>query len=103
MGPVALSIATAWQASIGSVASGSLFAFLQSMAMGGAASSLIWVIGALGGAAIIGAGWALLEDKIRGLTENARGAMGGLMDNAERAIGGFVENVKRVFAKKEDE
>lgn len=48
-GPVAGSIAAGWQASIGSVVAGSLFAFLQSAAMGGAAIGLFTGIGAVGG------------------------------------------------------
>ncbi len=40
VGPVAGSIAAGWQASLGSVASGSLFAFLQSAAMGGVAMGI---------------------------------------------------------------
>ncbi|KAF1978490.1 hypothetical protein BU23DRAFT_366661, partial [Bimuria novae-zelandiae CBS 107.79] len=38
-GPVAGNAAAAWQTSIGPVAAGSSFAFLQSVAMGGAAAS----------------------------------------------------------------
>lgn len=49
VGPVAGSFATGWQAGIGgSVAAGSLFAFLQSAAMGGAAIGLFTGIGAVG-------------------------------------------------------
>lgn len=47
-GPVRWSIAAAWQSSIGSVAAGSLFAFLQSAAMTEAVKVLFYVIGALG-------------------------------------------------------
>lgn len=48
VGPVAGSFAAGWQAGIGSVAAGSLFAFLQSAAMGGAAIGLFTGIGAVG-------------------------------------------------------
>ncbi len=102
IGPVASSIAAAWQASIGLVASGSVFAFLQSVAMGGAAMGFIWVIGAFGGMVVVGVGLASLKGMIRGLTENAKGAIGGLMENAKRAIGGFMGDVKGFFWKKED-
>ncbi len=50
LGPVAGSLATAWQSSVGSVAAGSLFAWCQSAAMGGAAASAIAATGAAGGA-----------------------------------------------------
>lgn len=57
MGPVAGSIAAGWQASIGSVVTGSAFAFLQSAAMGGAAIGLFTGIGAVGGlVAVAGVG-----------------------------------------------
>lgn len=48
VGPVAGSLAAGWQAGIGSVAAGSLFAFLQSAAMGGAAIGLFAGIGVVG-------------------------------------------------------
>lgn len=48
LGPVAGSFAAGWQAGIGYVATGSLFAFLQSAAMGGAAIGLFTGIGAVG-------------------------------------------------------
>lgn len=58
MGPVAGSIAAGWQASMGGyVVAGSLFAYLQSAAMGGAAIGLFAGIGAVGGvAAVAGVG-----------------------------------------------
>ena len=48
VGPVAGSIAAGWQASLGSVVSGSLFSFLQGAAMGGAAMGVFTGIGAAG-------------------------------------------------------
>lgn len=42
-------MAAAWQASMGTVAAGSFFAFLQSAAMGGAAIGLFTGIGTAGG------------------------------------------------------
>ena len=51
-GPVAGSWAAAWQSSIGIVAAGSPFAFLQSAAMGGAAAGVIYGSGLAGLAAL---------------------------------------------------
>ena len=48
VGPVAGSIAAGWQSSIGLVSAGSLFAFLQSAAMGGAAMAGIVGLGVAG-------------------------------------------------------
>jgi hypothetical protein len=49
LGPVAGSAAAAWQSSIGAVSAGSLFAWCQSAAMGGAAASTICAFGAASG------------------------------------------------------
>ena len=59
-GPVLGSAATAWQSSIGVVQAGSIFAWCQSAAMGGAAVNGIIAVGAAGGvgaAAATGAGF----------------------------------------------
>lgn len=48
LGPVVGSMAAAWQATIGNVVAGSLFAFLQSAAMGGAAMGFFVGLGVLG-------------------------------------------------------
>ena len=48
IGPVAQSIAAAWQSSIGIVAAGTPFAFLQSAAMGGAAAGVFYGAGVAG-------------------------------------------------------
>lgn len=48
LGPVAGSSAAAWQASMGAVEAGSLFAWCQSAAMGGAAVNGIIAAGATG-------------------------------------------------------
>lgn len=53
LGPVAGSTAAAWQASLGLVPAGSLFAFCQSVAMGGASVSTIMTTGAVGGVAAV--------------------------------------------------
>jgi hypothetical protein len=55
LGPVASSGAAAWQASIGAVEAGSLFAWCQSVAMGGAAINGVFAAGAAG-AGLVGAG-----------------------------------------------
>jgi len=54
IGPVAGSLASAWQASIGVVAAGTPFAFLQGAAMGGAAAGLFYGIGGAGLAVVAG-------------------------------------------------
>ena len=53
MGPIAGSSAVAWQASIGAVEAGSLFAWCQSAAMGGAAINGIIAAGAAGGGILL--------------------------------------------------
>lgn len=66
VGPVAGSIAAGWQALLGSVTSGSLFAFLQSAAMGGVAMGFFTGIGVMGvGVAVVG-GLAAVRRKVRG-------------------------------------
>ncbi|MCJ1403431.1 hypothetical protein MMC11_006654 [Xylographa trunciseda] len=52
MGPVAGSLAAAWQSAIGAVVAGSPFAILQSAAMGGAAAGVITGVGVAGFAAL---------------------------------------------------
>lgn len=54
IGPVAQSIAAAWQSSIGIVAAGTPFAFLQSAAMGGAAAGVFYGAGVAGLAVLAG-------------------------------------------------
>lgn len=60
-GPVLGSVAAGWQATIGSVASGSVFSFLQSAAMGGAAMGLFTGIGVLGAVIAVGGVLAVKE------------------------------------------
>ncbi|MCJ1356227.1 MAG: hypothetical protein MMC33_006221 [Icmadophila ericetorum] len=48
IGPVASSLAAAWQASIGIVAAGTPFSILQGAAMGGAAASIFYGVGVAG-------------------------------------------------------
>ncbi|KAI9741615.1 MAG: hypothetical protein M1835_003090 [Candelina submexicana] len=55
LGPVANSAAAAWQSSQGIVQAGSLFSWLQSAAMGGAAAGSIATAGLWGGGAVVGA------------------------------------------------
>lgn len=73
IGPVAGSIAAAWQASIGSVIAGSFFSILQSAAMGGAAMSIIAGIGALGGVVAAAVGLASCKGVVGGLVEKIKG------------------------------
>ena len=54
LGPVAGSSAAAWQASMGAVEAGSLFAWCQGAAMGGAAVNGIIAAGAAGGGVLLG-------------------------------------------------
>lgn len=54
-GPVAGTVATAWQSSIGIVQAGSVFAWCQSAAMGGAAVNGIVALGAAGGGVALAA------------------------------------------------
>lgn len=60
-GPVVGSVAAGWQASIGSVVAGSLFSFLQSAAMGGAAMGLFTGVGVLGAVIAVGGGLATVQ------------------------------------------
>ena len=53
LGPVAGSSAAAWQASMGAVEAGSLFAWCQGAAMGGAAVNGIIAAGATGGTVLL--------------------------------------------------
>lgn len=73
-GPVLGSIAAGWQASIGSVTASSLFAFLQSAAMGGAVMGLFSVIGALGVVVLfrVGASMDVIRHKAVGVAEIVR-------------------------------
>ena len=72
-GPVAGSAAAAWQSSIGLVQAGSVFAWCQSAAMGGAAVNGIVALGAAGGsvalaatgAGVVGGQTALTPEKLK--------------------------------------
>lgn len=67
VGPVAGSILAGWQASMGNVVAGSLFSFLQSAAMGGAAIGLFTGIGVVVGlvaVAGVGASVDVVREKI---------------------------------------
>ena len=77
------SAAAGWQASLGLVAAGSPFAFLQSAAMGGAAMGVMTGVGAVSGAVVIAAALSLKEE-----------ILGGLVRKAEEAVGGVVEKFK---------
>ncbi|MCJ1254776.1 hypothetical protein MMC24_002592 [Lignoscripta atroalba] len=72
LGPVAGSAAVAWQSSMGIVQAGSVFAWCQSAAMGGAAAGGIMAAGAVGAGGAAGAtlmGWALGEEERERLLE----------------------------------
>ena len=88
-GPVLGSVAAGWQASIGSVAAGSLFAFLQSVAMGGAAMGLFTGVGVLG--ALIAGGGGLstvqvVKEKCEGFMEDAATALKGGYQNVKAGV-----------------
>ena len=73
VGPVAGSIASGWQASMGLVAAGSPFAILQSAAMGGAAMGVFTEIGLASSGVAVAVGWALEKGVGRGLKEKIKG------------------------------
>lgn len=88
-GPVLGSVAAGWQASMGSVAAGSLFAFLQSAAMGGAAMGLFTGVGVLG--ALIAGGGALstvqvVMERCEGFMEEVATAVTGVYQNAKSGV-----------------
>lgn len=86
LGPVAGSIATGWHSSLGLVAAGTPFAFLQSAAMGGAAMGAITGIGVLSSAITVAVALTTKERTI-----------GGLVSSCKRAVGGAVEKFKSFF------
>ncbi|KAB8212792.1 hypothetical protein BDV33DRAFT_186137 [Aspergillus novoparasiticus] len=67
-GPVAASFAAAWQASIGAVQAGSLFATLQGAAMGGAAAGTFTTASNIGigmvGSAAVGTQWTDIKKRL---------------------------------------
>lgn len=81
MGPAAGSVAAAWQGSMGAVQAGSLFAWCQSAAMGGAAAGSINAVGVAGTA-------------VAGLSKSAKTFT---MDTPVADIPGLVEMFKKVF------
>ena len=96
IGPVAGSAAAAWQASIGSVAAGSVFTVLQSAAMGGAALGVITGVGAAIGGAAVAVGLAFSKggvieevvDKVKVFVE-------------KEIVGGLFKKVQGFFEKKD--
>lgn len=89
-------MAAAWQASMGTVAAGSLFAFLQSAAMGGAAIGLFAGIGTVGGLIVlfrVGANVKAVEEKVSKLSGVVRGELGGagvMIKSGAVQVGGAV-------------
>ncbi|KAE8386146.1 hypothetical protein BDV23DRAFT_175723 [Aspergillus alliaceus] len=81
-GPVAASLAAAWQSSIGAVQAGSLFATLQGAAMGGAAAGIFTTASNIGfgimGFAAVG---AQVTDTREGLSEKHDGEHAGKARN----------------------
>jgi Interferon-induced 6-16 family len=95
LGPVAGSIAAGWQASIGTVVAGSLFAFLQSAAMGGAAMGLFLGIGAFGGVIAVALGLASLKgmrQNIVGFVQKSKKPVAAVVENLKEAVGGVAGN-----------
>ena len=88
LGPVAGSVAAAWQTFLGNIAAGSLFAFLQSAGMGGAAASVFAGIGIAGAGALVGiAPIASRMDEIGERVGDATRKIGETIGDAWRKIG----------------
>ncbi|KAI0289367.1 hypothetical protein BC826DRAFT_1107082 [Russula brevipes] len=85
-GPLAGSLAAGWQASIGSVAAGSLFATAQSVAMGGAVPTIVSALGAGVGAAVAGIASAIADGAADG-TSVCVAATGGVDVTATGIVG----------------
>ena len=93
---------------MGSVAAGSLFAFLQSAAMGGAAMGLFVGIGGLGGGVAVAAGLAAsteTKEKIGDFIERVVvGRVAPVVENVKNfvekeIVGGVVARFKGFFSK----
>ena len=91
-GPIAGSLAAAWQASIGAVVAGTPFALLQGMAMGGAAMGAVIGIGA-GGAGVAAVARLASNETIRGVVGKVKEFV------EEEVIGGIVRLSKRFFGR----
>ena len=76
---------------MGSVAAGSLFAFLQSAAMGGAAMGLFVGVGAVGGGVAIAAGLAASQETVRKVKGSVEKEVVDKVGPVVAAIKGFVE------------
>ena len=101
-GPIIGSMAASWQASIGSVAAGSLFAFLQSAAMGGAAMAFFMVIGLLGAlVAIVGAATTidLVKEKCRGAVSKSAKSLENGFQRVMAGAGHAWQRCRRLFSK----
>lgn len=90
--PVLGSATAAWQSSIGSVVAGSLFSFLQSAAMGGAAMGLFTGLGGLG--AVIALSGALtiiptMKERCREFIEKATTGLKGGCQKMRAEAGNF--------------
>ena len=100
-GPVAGSLAASWQASMGTVAAGSTFAFLQSAAMGGTAAGLFTGMGVTGATAVLGpAALQYAQEISRAAVSTAKNVgemvgktskkVGDVIGDASKKIGGSV-------------
>ena len=102
-GPIIGSIAAAWQASIGSVAAGSLFSFLQAAAMGGAAMGLFTGFGVLGAIiAMIGAATTVevVKGKCQEVIGNSAKKMTAGFQQAKAGAGNIWQHSRSLFSKK---
>lgn len=102
-GPVVGSMAAAWQATIGNVVAGSLFAFLQSAAMGGAAMGLFAGFGVLGAIVAMG-GAASTIDVVKEKYREAAAKSAETISESFQQVRAGAENVwqrfRGLFAKK---
>ncbi|MCJ1422216.1 hypothetical protein MMC29_000095 [Sticta canariensis] len=98
-GPVLGSVTAGWQAFIGSVASGSLFSFLQSAAMGGAAMGLFTGIGVLGAVIAVG-GVLAVKKRCREFVGEAATVVKGGCQKVMAETGNLWQNFRNSFSKK---
>lgn len=102
-GPVLGSVAAGWQASLGSVASGSVFSFFQSAAMGGAAMGVSTGIGVLGAVIAVGGGLAtvpVVKERCRKFVEETATVVKGGCQKVMAETGNLWRNFRNPFSKK---
>lgn len=101
--PVLGSMAAGWQAFIGSVAAGSLFSFLQSAAMGGAAMGLFTVVGVLGAVIAVGGVLAtvqVVKERCGEFVREAATVVKGGCQKAMAETGNLWQSFRNSFSKK---